>query len=360
MDFSFNDDQNELRELAAKILSDRCTPEHLRAVSERETGTDLDLWRTLGGAGIVAIGWPEAAGGGGLGWLGSSIVLEELGRHAAPVPALAVIGMAGPALADAVAAGGASAESLRDVLDAVAAGEAIVTAAVHEPLGDVHSPGTTAHNGSLTGTKSYVPHGPLAGHAIVTTDDGIWLAGLDEPTVTVTAQQTNTGAADGEIRFDATPAVRVGDIAARDLMIRRGMSAAAMLAAGMCAAAVDLTAAYAKTREQFGKPIAALQAVSQRAGDAYIDAEAVRLTAWHAASLLDVGADAGEAVLTAKFWAAEGGWRVVHAAHHLHGGFGVDRDYPLHRYFLMIKQLELQLGSATPTLAALGAHLARS
>ena len=55
-----------------------------------------------------------------------------------------------------------------------------------------------------------------------------------------------------------------------------------------------------------------------------------------------------EAVLTAKFWAAEGGWRVVHAAHHLHGGFGVDRDYPLHRYFLLMKHLELQLGSATP------------
>ena len=63
-------------------------------------------------------------------------------------------------------------------------------------------------DGALTGAKSYVPHGPLASHAVVTTDDGIWLAALDDPTVTVTAQETNTGAPDAEISFDATPAVR--------------------------------------------------------------------------------------------------------------------------------------------------------
>jgi alkylation response protein AidB-like acyl-CoA dehydrogenase len=63
-------------------------------------------------------------------------------------------------------------------------------------------------------------------------------------------------------------------------------------------------------------------------------------------------------LLAAKYQAAEAGWRVVHAAHHLHGGFGVDRDYPLHRFFLLHKQLELQLGSGTPSLAHLGRLLA--
>lgn len=103
--------------------------------------------------------------------------------------------------------------------------------------------------------------------------------------------------------------------------------------------------------------------MSQRAADEYIDAEAVRLTGWQAAWRLD---DAGSspdeltrrALLTAKFWAADGGWRVIHAAHHLHGGIGVDRDYPLHRYLLLMKQLELQLGSTSPTLARLGRSLA--
>jgi alkylation response protein AidB-like acyl-CoA dehydrogenase len=130
------------------------------------------------------------------------------------------------------------------------------------------------------------------------------------------------------------------------------------MVAGACAAALELTAEYTKGREQFGRPIASFQAVSQRAADAYIDTEAVRLTAWQAAWRLDQGLPASGEVAIAKFWASEGAQRVVHAAHHLHGGVGVDRDYPLHRYFLLVKQAELALGSATPSLQRLGRILA--
>jgi alkylation response protein AidB-like acyl-CoA dehydrogenase len=59
----------------------------------------------------------------------------------------------------------------------------------------------------------------------------------------------------------------------------------------------------------------------------------------------------------AKFWVADGGQRVVHAAQHLHGGMGVDMDYPVHRYFLWAKELELTLGGATPQLLDLCASL---
>jgi alkylation response protein AidB-like acyl-CoA dehydrogenase len=98
--------------------------------------------------------------------------------------------------------------------------------------------------------------------------------------------------------------------------------------------------------------------VGQRAADAYIDAEAIRLTAWQAAWRIDAGLPATVEVAVAKFWAADGGQRVVHAAQHLHGGIGVDRDYPLHRYFLWAKHLELMLGGGTSQLRTLGALLA--
>ena len=62
--------------------------------------------------------------------------------------------------------------------------------------------------------------------------------------------------------------------------------------------------------------------------------------------------------MVAKFWAAEGAQRVVHAAQHLHGGIGVDLDYPIHRYFRWAKVLELTLGGASPSLLRLGASLA--
>jgi alkylation response protein AidB-like acyl-CoA dehydrogenase len=109
---------------------------------------------------------------------------------------------------------------------------------------------------------------------------------------------------------------------------------------------------------QFEKPIATFQAVGQRAADAYVDTEAIRLTAWQAASRLAEGLPASAEVAVAKYWAAEGGQRVVHAASHLHGGVGVDRDYPLHRFFLLTRQIELTLGGANESLRRLGRILA--
>ena len=95
-----------------------------------------------------------------------------------------------------------------------------------------------------------------------------------------------------------------------------------------------------------------------RVADAYIDTEAIRLTALQAAWRLSEGLDAHDELMTAKFWAAEGAQRVVHAAQHLHGGIGMDLDYPIHRYFRWAKVLELTLGGASPSLLRLGASLA--
>ena len=141
-------------------------------------------------------------------------------------------------------------------------------------------------------------------------------------------------------------------------IVQRGTAGLCALAVGICEEALRMTAEYTKTREQFDRPIATFQAVGQRAADAYIDTEAVRLTAWQAIWRLSEELPAAAEVAVAKFWTAEGGQRVVHAAQHLHGGMGVDRDYPLHRYFLWAKVIELTLGGTTSQLLKLGKILA--
>jgi alkylation response protein AidB-like acyl-CoA dehydrogenase len=128
---------------------------------------------------------------------------------------------------------------------------------------------------------------------------------------------------------------------------------------GVAERALRMTAEYTTTRRQFDRPIATFQAVAQRAADAYIDVEAIRVATWHAAYRLSAGLPATEAVAIAKYFACEAGHRVVYAAQHLHGGIGFDLDYPLHRYYLWSKQIELTLGSAATHLARLGAELAR-
>jgi len=139
----------------------------------------------------------------------------------------------------------------------------------------------------------------------------------------------------------------------------RTTSSLCALEAGAATSAVRLGAEYTSEREQFDKKIATFQAVGQRMADAYVDAEAIRLTAAQSAWRISQGLDAVEETAIAKYWAAEGGQRVVHASSHVHGGVGVDRDYPLHRFFLLTRQVELSLGGATASLLELGARAAQ-
>jgi 3-oxocholest-4-en-26-oyl-CoA dehydrogenase beta subunit len=127
---------------------------------------------------------------------------------------------------------------------------------------------------------------------------------------------------------------------------------------GVAERALRITAEYVAGREQFERPLATFQAVQQRIADAYIDVEAMRVTAWRAAWRLAEGLPADEEIAIAKFWASEAGSRVLVSAQHLHGGVGVDVDYPLHRYLKLSKRLELLFGGGTEQLAHLGDLLA--
>jgi 3-oxocholest-4-en-26-oyl-CoA dehydrogenase beta subunit len=352
MDFSFSSDQTDLRELAAKILADGTEHERVRSVLATGLATDPELWQTLAEAGLVGISLPESVGGGGLGFLESCIVLEEVGRTAAPVPALGVLGLGGLALGHYAQDGGAA------HLAGVADGARVVTAALVEPLGDPFVPSTTATRGRLTGEKVCVPSGLLAERIVVSADTGLFVVDPSSDGVTIEREDTTSGVPEARLLLRDAPAEQLAGPDGVAWLVEHAQTAMSVMASGACAAALELTANYTKTREQFGRPIASFQAVSQRAADAYMDAEAVRLTAWQAAWRLDRGMPASEQVAVAKFWASEGAQRVVHAAHHLHGGMGVDKDYPLYRYFVLVKQLELSLGSATPSLLRLGALLA--
>jgi alkylation response protein AidB-like acyl-CoA dehydrogenase len=351
MDFSFTSDQQDLRELAAKILSDATTLERTKQVFAESDGFDRALWAALGEAGILGISLPESADGAGLGFLETCIVLEEVGRTAAPIPALAVMGLAAPALVEFGAT---------DALDGVAAGSTIVTAALTEAVGDVHAPTTSASGGKLTGEKVCVPAGLDAQAIVVSATDGLYLVDPTSAGVTVEREDTMLGAPTARLMLRDADATRLAGPEGLNWLLERAHAAQCVTMSGVASAALDLTATYVKEREQFGRAIATFQAVSQRTADTYINKEAIKLTAWQAAWRLDAGVPAAAQVDAAKYWAAQGGQDVLLAAHHLHGGVGVDRDYPLYRYFLLAKQLELDLGSETPTLMHLGALIADS
>lgn len=370
MDFSLTEEQQEVRDLAARIFADRSGHEQLKRVEADDPDRfDRALWSSLADAGLLGLAVPEEHGGAGLGFLEVCIVAEEAGRVAAAVPFTASTVLGALPLARF-----GSDEQRAAWLPKAAAGEAVVTAALAEPGGDPAQPTTTATAAGeawrLSGVKSYVPAGTVADLVVVPArgDAGVGLFLVDPAAPGVTRRRQE--ATDWRVEVELTLAdveVGAGDVLvapgapgdeALGWILERAWAALSVEVAGACQAALKLTAAYTSERQQFGKAIATFQAVGQRAADAYIDTEAVKLTAWQAAWRLANDLPASAEVAVAKFWADDGAQRVVHAAQHLHGGVGVDRDYPLHRYYLLVKHLALSLGGGTTSLLRLGDLLA--
>jgi alkylation response protein AidB-like acyl-CoA dehydrogenase len=361
MDFSLTEEQEAVLEAATKLFGGHLDDTRRHQVEQAGDGIDRQLWAALAEANLLGLDVAEEDGGSGLTFAEVAVLLEEAGRAAAPVPlfASAVLG------AEPIARFG-TAEQRRRYLAPMVKGDLILTGALVEFGTEPEAPATAAtqnqngddQNGdhwTLTGAKTCVPAGLLAGAIVVSADQGLFIVDPEGTGVTRTRLETTTGLPEAHLELDQAPAERLGGPEALEWLLPRATAGLCALMAGTCREAVRLTAEYAASRQQFGRYIATFQAVGQRAADAYIDAEAVALTARQAAWRLATDRPAAEHVAIAKFWAADGGQRVVHAAQHIHGGVGVDRSYPLHRYFLAAKQLELTLGGATKSLLRLGA-----
>ncbi len=378
MDFTPSEAQDELAGLARKILAQRGVAGHgVRGIpggAECPPGqAEWDMpWADLAAAGVLAAGLPTSLGGAGLGLLEHCSVLAEIGRAVSDVPYLASIVLG----AGAIAQFGSPSQRARWVVRA-GQGAVVLTAALAEEDGDdPRAPSATAVRTAgrwvLSGVKTTVPAAPRADLFLVpaTTLDGVtvFLVSPSDAGVSVEPQRLTDFAEAGRVVLDGVTLDddRVlgpgqgGQVT--DWLVSRGTVGLCALQAGVLERVLELTAEYARNRVQLGRPIGSFQAVTQRLADAYIDTEAVRLTMWQAAWLLEEG-DAGAlrvgtAVAAAKFWAADAGHRVAHTAVHVHGGLGIDTSYPVHRYFVAAKHHEFALGGATAQLRRIGADLA--
>ncbi len=303
MDFALDETQTSLRDLARAIFSERSTHERLKELEAGNESFDRDLWSQLERSGLLSIGIEDG------GFLEQCVVLIEQGRTVAKVPLWSHL-----------------------VGNAVARRDGIVTV-------------------GFDGER--VPAYDVADHLVIVSDD-VRVAATAFPGE---RREITHGMPEWVVEIDPSAGEPI-DADPNDLR-NRAVVALCAIGVGVAERALEITAAYTSERKQFGVPLGSLQAVQQRAADAYIDVAAMRATMWQAAWRISEGLDAGHAARVAKFWAAEGGQRVVSAAQHLHGGMGSDIDYPLFRYTLWSKWVELSFGGATETLALMGEALAR-
>ncbi len=366
MDFTTTEAAQDLGGLVDTIVDAVCTPEHQRELDKLAQRFDRDLWRKLVEADILTSASPTSLGGDGFGVLEQVAILVALGHQLAAVPYLESVVLAAGALARF------GSEELQHGWGGPAVrGEKILTVALDGEMGEGPVQAARAGDESkgyrLTGTRTQVGFGPVADAFLVPaeTESGgaVFLVAADDPGVTVTAMETTGLGSVGHLALDGVQVDggrRVGDgIVAvwLDTLTTLGRSAFQL---GVLERGLQLTAEYARTREQFDRPIGSFQAVAQRLADGYIDVKGLRLTLTQAAWRVSEDIPAEIDVASAAFWAADAGHRVAHTVVHVHGGVGVDTDHPVHRYFLAAKEIEFALRGATGQLRRIGRELAET
>ncbi|MFF0814651.1 acyl-CoA dehydrogenase family protein [Rhodococcus sp. NPDC003318] len=362
MDFSLDQTQETVAEIVVGLLA--------RAAGDPAdpSGVDPELWDAMAKADLLSLAVPERLGGAGLGLPEVATVLTEIGRGAAPVPALATLGFG---LLPVRALG--TAEQQDALLGEVGAGR-VLTAALCEPgAAFPGSPATTAvPDGGhvvVTGLKVAVPFADTAHRILVPTDRGVVLVDPNADGVTLARISTSSHGPEFSVHLDGVqvPAAEVlpGGVDAVATLNRIALASIGAYADGLLAGATALTAEHLRTREQFGKPLATFQAVAQQIADAYVTSRTLHVAAlasvWRVAEGLDpdsgIALDSADADLEVlSYWLAAEVPAAMRTLHHLHGGLGVDVTYPMHRYFSIAKDLARLVGGASSRLDLVGAR----
>ncbi|NKZ02972.1 acyl-CoA dehydrogenase family protein [Actinomadura latina] len=356
MDFTLGEELEAVRDLARQVFADRAAQARIKAAEESRHGFDESLWTELAETGLLGVALPEAAGGADLGIAGLAVLLEEQGRTVAPVPVW-------PAVAAALTLASHGSGAQQEIVPSVLDGSARLTVALEEfgPSDPASPRCTAARDGDgwlLTGTKAVVPTPFGTSHVLVSASsaDGPGLFLVETSAGSWERAETTSRDVAGHLTLDGAPAQALAS-GALDALLRTVRVSLAAVQVGVADGALRMAAGYLAGREQFGRPLATFQAAQHQLADCYIEIDALRVCLWHAVSLVAAGEDAETAVLVAKWWSDEGGLNVVHRVQHLHGGIGVDVDYPVHRHFLWGKQLAGTLGGASYDLDLLGAAL---
>lgn len=338
-------DQAALVALAEQVLAGRTSNESLAETELTAGRVDDALWRELAGAGLVGVAVPEALGGTGLGVEELCLLAQAQGRRLAPVPLVET------SVAARVLAEHGTARQRERWLPAACDGAAVLALST-----SASSSASLRRDGAtVSGRAGPVPQ--AAGADAVLLDVGGDLVLVEAGHLHREPVELTDHSLAADLVLDAAPAEPLGAGAAvRARQLYRIALCAQLL--GVAEEGVREAAAYLSGREQFGRPLATFQAVTQQLGDAYCDVQAVRAVLWQAVWALEhESAASARSVATAVWWATEAGQRVQHVVQHLHGGIGADTTYPVHRRLLWTMRASAVLGGPGAALSELAEHL---
>ena len=307
MDLSLSDEQAELVATVRSVLDKRCDSRAVRAAVASEAGWDAELWQVLcEQIGVAAVAVPEEHDGVGATLVEAVLVLEELGRALAPVPALSSLVTAEALLA------GADDEAKARLLPRLAAGE--------------------------VGAFAVVRDGRAEGVLDVDLAEVLVVADGDDLLEVTSAETRWTPSMDQTLRLGTLhvlEATRIGTAApAVERAALVGAVGTVALSVGAAQRGLDMTVSYSKDRVQFGRPIGSFQALKHRMAEMLVLLEMSRSASWAAALSLASGAeDAEQLVHAATSYAGEALSRIAAETVQLHGGIAITWEHDAHLVF---------------------------
>ncbi len=353
----YSDVEDSLRSSVRDLLSSRCPADAVIALYDGDRSVVAPLWRSvaveLGLAGLLV---PESLGGAGATAREAAVVLEELGRFAAPAPfltssvvATAVLGAGSPELLGALAAGERTA-----ALAVPFAASAMAFAPTVTASGDALTGRVTSVAGALEADVLLVPVADPGGGS------GIEVRAVDAASarvVPVTSLDMTRQLAD--VSFDGASSQAVVPADAGDAAVRRALVLGAALMAseqlGVAQWCLETSVAYLKERRQFGRVVGGFQAVKHRLADLYTLVEQARAAARYAAATVAEGdPDQEIASSVAQAYCSEVAVKAAEECVQLHGGIGMTWEHPAHLYLKRAKADQVALGTPAAHRARLG------
>ena len=357
MDFTFTEEQTQIRDSLRRFLSENYTLDRRRAIARAGAGCDPDIWRQFAELGILGVGIPQSLGGLGGDAFDALVVMEELGRALVIEPYLST------ALVGAGILVRAGSPAQQQLLAKVAAGSIRLALAHGEPDSrwrlDAVATSATREGASwvLNGRKAMVPDGAGADYLVISarTESGVSLFLVPDASERMrrTPHLTHDGSSVAEITLDRVrvPSDAMIGSEGGGLPLVEGASDVAIAglaseAVGAMDAVLALTLAYVKTRKQFGVPIGSFQALQHRMADMLLNVELARSMSYLASARLGA-ADAGErrrAISAAKFVVGRSARLVGQEAVQMHGGMGVTEELATSHYFKRLTLIDSSFG----------------
>jgi butyryl-CoA dehydrogenase len=366
MDFELTDEQQLTREAVREFAEAEVAP--IAAELDRDHRFPSELLPTLADMNLMGMPYPEKEGGAGADYVSYVIAIEELSRACAST---AVIMAAHTTLGTwPIFKFGTEAQKERYLRD-MASGRRLGAFALTEPAAGTDAGAGTAtavlkgDEYILNGSKIFITNAPFAEIYIVfaKTDPARGTRGMSGFIVEKDTPGFSVGEAEHKlgIRGSSTPPLYFADCRIpKDALLGGegngfkvamqtldgGRICIAAQALGIAQAALDASVAYAKERVQFGKPIAALQAIQWMIADMATEVDAARLLAYRAASCVDNGRPYSTEGAMAKLFASETATRVAGKAIQIHGGYGYTESYPVERNWRDAKITEIYEGTS--------------